>query len=138
MGLPMRRLKMNHLNGRTIKTGKRIVALATINFLVAIQLVGCAGVGPATINRDRFDYVSAISESWKRQTLLNLLKTRYLDAPVYMDVASVINQYALESEIELGFAWNGGQTQSIGGRGMYTDRPSLTAPSWERNLPEVY
>jgi hypothetical protein len=126
MGLPMRRLKMNHLNGRTIKTGKRIVALATINFLVAIQLVGCAGVGPATINRDRFDYVSAISESWKRQTLLNLLKTRYLDAPVYMDVASVINQYALESEIELGFAWNGGQTQSIGGRGMYTDRPTIT------------
>ena len=105
---------------------KRIVTLASIISLVALQLVGCAGVGPATINRDRFDYVSAISESWKRQTLLNLLKTRYLDAPVYMDVASVINQYALESEIELGFAWNGGQTQSIGGRGMYTDRPTIT------------
>ena len=43
-----------------------------------------------------------------------------------MDVASVINQYALESEIELGFSWNGGQTQSIGGRGMYTDRPTIT------------
>ena len=83
-------------------------------------------MGPTTIDRDRFDYVSAISESWKRQTLLNLLKTRYLDAPVFMDVASVINQYALESEIELGFSWNGGQTQSIGGRGMYTDRPTIT------------
>ena len=94
--------------------------------LTAVQLAGCSAVGPTTIDRDRFDYVSAISESWKRQTLLNLLKTRYLDAPVFMDVASVINQYALESEIELGFSWNGGQTQSIGGRGMYTDRPTIT------------
>ena len=94
--------------------------------LAAAHLAGCSAVGPTTIDRDRFDYVSAISESWKRQTLLNLLKTRYLDAPVFMDVASVINQYALESEIELGFSWNGGQTQSIGGRGMYTDRPTIT------------
>jgi len=94
--------------------------------LIVFFVGGCTAVGPATIDRDRFDYVSAISESWKRQTLLNLLKTRYLDAPVFMDVASVINQYALESEVELGFAWNGDPTQSIGGRGMYTDRPTIT------------
>jgi hypothetical protein len=100
--------------------------MAMLIALTAVQLAGCSAVGPTTIDRDRFDYVSAISESWKRQTLLNLLKTRYLDAPVFMDVASVINQYALESEIELGFSWNGGQTQSIGGRGMYTDRPTIT------------
>jgi hypothetical protein len=100
------------------------VALLAVS--AAVHLAGCSAVGPATIDRDRFDYVSAISESWKRQTLLNLLKTRYLDAPVFMDVASVINQYALESEIELGFSWNGGQTQSLGGRGMYTDRPTIT------------
>jgi len=94
--------------------------------LIVFFVAGCTAIGPATIDRDRFDYVSAISESWKRQTLLNLLKTRYLDAPVFMDVASVINQYALESEVELGFSWNGGQTQGIGGRGMYTDRPTIT------------
>jgi hypothetical protein len=117
---------MKFLNSGAIKTEKRIVALMAIISFAAVQLIGCAGVGPATINRDRFDYVSAISESWKRQTLLNLLKTRYLDVPVYMDVASVINQYALESEIEMGFSWNGGQTESIGGRGMYTDRPTIT------------
>ena len=61
--------------------------------LVGALVAGCtAGIGPQTVARDRFDYVSAISDSWKRQTLLNLVKTRYLDAPVFMDVASVINQ----------------------------------------------
>ena len=117
---------MELLNGRRIETEKQVAAFLATLFLVAAQFVGCTPIGPATIDRDRFDYVSAISESWKRQTLLNLLKTRYMDAPVFIDVASVINQYALESEIELGFSWNGGQTQRIGGRGMYTDRPTIT------------
>lgn len=105
----------------------KLLAKAVLSIvLIAVLFIGCSAIGPETIDRDRFDYVTAISESWKRQTLLNLLKTRYLDAPVFMDVSSVINQYALESEIELGFSWNSAQTQSVGGRGMYTDRPTIT------------
>jgi hypothetical protein len=54
-----------------------------ITVLISVLLfAGCTGIGPPTVDRDRFDYVSAISESWKRQTLLNLIKVRYLDAPV--------------------------------------------------------
>lgn len=99
-------------------------------FAALISLVlfaGCSGIGPPTVDRDRFDYVSAISESWKRQTLLNLIKTRYLDAPVFMDVTSVISQYALEGEIEMGFEWDDADTQTLGGgRAMYTDRPTIS------------
>ena len=101
--------------------------------LAAVQLTGCAGIGPKTVARDRFDYVSAISESWKRQTLLNLVKTRYLDAPVFLDVASVINQYSLENEVSLGASgefYNKGESSfispEIGVRGRYTDRPTIT------------
>jgi hypothetical protein len=60
----------------------------------ALALAGCASLGPATVARDRFDYVEAISDSWKRQmllNLLNLLKVRYADAPVFLDVTSVIS-----------------------------------------------
>jgi hypothetical protein len=97
--------------------------------LVALQIAGCAGIGPPTVARDRFDYVSAISASWKQQTLLNLLKTRYADAPVFMDVTSVINQYAIEGEVQLGATWAEsplGDSQNIGGSGRYTDRPTIT------------
>jgi hypothetical protein len=37
-----------------------------------------------------------MSESWKRQMLLNMVKIRYMDARVFLDVASVIYQYSVE------------------------------------------
>jgi hypothetical protein len=104
-------------------------AVTGLMILLILQIGGCSGIGPPTVARDRFDYVSAISDSWKRQTLLNLLKTRYADAPVFMDVTSVINPYAVEGEIQLGATWAQsplGDSQNIGGRGKYTDRPTIT------------
>jgi hypothetical protein len=99
--------------------------------LAALLLGGCASMGPPTIARDRFDYVSAVSESWKQQMLLNLLKVRYFDAPVFMDVASVINSYSLEGEVS--FADQaapenrlGDTFRALGATGRYADRPTIS------------
>jgi hypothetical protein len=54
---------------------KIIFAMAMLN--------GCASSGPGTVARDRFDYISAISEPWKSQMLLNLVKLRFDDAPCF-------------------------------------------------------
>jgi len=123
---------MNMLKDHAAKIWANGVTMAAM-ILVAAHFAGCAGIGPKTVVRDRFDYVSAISESWKRQTLLNLLKTRYLDAPVFMDVASVITQYSLEQEVGLGVSgefYNRGEPSfigpEIGVKGTYTDRPTIT------------
>ena len=40
------------------------------------RLRSCASIGPRTATRDRFDYRGSISEWWKRQTLLNIVKAR--------------------------------------------------------------
>jgi hypothetical protein len=60
--------------------------------LAFLFLGGCAGIGPPTVSRDRFDYTAAISESWKHQMLFNMVKIRYGDAPVFLDVSSVMRQ----------------------------------------------
>src|SRR5574342_991360 len=65
-------------------------------------LAGCTAIGPATVARDRFDYTTAISDSWKRQMLFNIVKIRYGDAPVFLDVSSVISQYQIAGQISLG------------------------------------
>jgi hypothetical protein len=40
---------------------------------------------------------AAISDSWKNQMLLNLVKARYAEAPVFLDIASAINSYSIET-----------------------------------------
>jgi hypothetical protein len=99
--------------------------------MAAVLLVGCAGIGPKTIPRDRFDYSAAISDSWQNQMLLNMVKLRYAETPVFVDVTSVISQYAVEGQVNLGATFNnplagGSDTQSVGGKGKYTDRPTIT------------
>jgi hypothetical protein len=112
----------------------------TLAAVVILFLSGCGGLGPKTIPRDRFDYASAISESWKKQMLLNMVKIRYADIPVFVDVASIINQYALEGEIRLGASWNEaitGDSQNVGGTGRYRDQPTITyAPLMGRRFAE--
>ena len=112
----------------------------TLGAVAILFMVGCAGIGPRTIPRDRFDYSSAISNSWKKQMLLNMVKIRYADIPVFVDVASVINQYALEGEISLGASWNDpvvGDSQNVGGTGTYRDQPTITyAPLMGKRFTE--
>src|SRR5262249_13863466 len=98
---------------------------------VAACLAGCASVGPPSIARDRFDYVESISSSWKSQMLLNLVKVRYGDVPVFLDVTSVINAYGFETQATLQ-----GQVTPTGragdtfigasGSGTYSDKPTIT------------
>lgn len=55
----------------------------TVCILVPLQLCGCASIGPPTIPRDRMNYSTVMGESRKEQTLLNIVRLRYVDAPVF-------------------------------------------------------
>lgn len=107
----------------------RIMKRGTIFGVVAIFFLAGCGVGPKTISRDRFNYATAIADSWKSQMLLNMVKIRYADAPVFVDVASVISQYSWEGEIRLGASWSdgiSGDGQNVGGTGRYREQPTIT------------
>jgi len=98
--------------------------------LVLLLTSSCASVGPKTIPRDQFDYGQAIANSWKEQLLLNVVGLRYVEAPVFVNVSSVINQYSLEGEVALGGGFSnsftGGHSATLGGAVRYADRPTIT------------
>lgn len=99
--------------------------------LVVLALAACSGLGPTTIPRDRFDYNAAISDSWKDQTLLNIVKLRYADVPLFVEVASVVSGYSLEGSASLlGSTGSSGNLDedsvSFGGNAKFTDRPTIT------------
>jgi hypothetical protein len=62
--------------------------------------------------------------------LLNLVKLRYADTPVFMDVSSVISQYELSGEVNATLGWDlvvpGQTSQTLGGSGLYAERPTIT------------
>ena len=111
----------------------------TVSLFLLAGLSGCASIGPGNVARDRFDYISAISDSWKAQMLLNLVKLRYGDAPVFLDVASVITQTGLQGTVAVSGTWwqnilqlpftsNAGVTAA----GTYGEKPTVTYLADER------
>jgi len=93
---------------------------------LVVALAGCTSLGPRSIIRDRFDYSAAISDSWKSQMLMNLVNIRYSDPPVFLDVASVISQYELDTLASLALTFTTANAQTAGGTVSYTDRPTIT------------
>src|ERR1700757_4981760 len=102
--------------------------------LMAFAACACSSVGPTTVPRDRIDYGTAIGDSWKQQTLLNIVKLRYGDFPVFLEVAQVIAGYQFTATAGEGFtaANNNGAVVgpfTVGGSvntsGAYIDRPTL-------------
>jgi hypothetical protein len=98
---------------------------------LTLTLASCASVGPRTVAVDRFDYSSAIADSWKEQTLLNIVKIRYVDLPVFVDVSSIVAGYSLQTGVTVGGVVSSeravqGNYGSISGQAVYTDRPTIT------------
>src|SRR5258706_1099468 len=69
--------------------------------LLAAMLGGSTHLGPGTIAVDRFDYSSSIAQSRKQQTLLNIVKLRSMDLPVFLDVASIVAGYSIQTSVNL-------------------------------------
>ena len=97
---------------------------------VVIGLIGCSSFGPPSVDRDRFEYINAIASSWKQQTLLNIVKLRYADTPVFLDVGQIISGYQLQGTVAIGGSVSStsyyGDILSMGSTGSFTDKPTIT------------
>ena len=66
----------------------------TLIFLTfAFMATGCMHpkIGPQSLPRDRSRYSISLADSWKELTLLNIVKVRYLDPPVYVDIGNIVS-----------------------------------------------
>ena len=97
---------------------------------VCTLLASCGSYGPKSMDRDQLDYGQSIGDNWKNQMLANIVKIRFVDMPVFVDVGSIVSGYSLSTTVSgrLGFAdsFTGGDSQGLGASGTYTDRPTVT------------
>jgi hypothetical protein len=95
-----------------------------------VALTGCSSFGPKTVPQDQFNYNAAIAKSTHEQLLVNLVRLRYNETPVFLKVGSVISQYSRVASVNTGVAVNastqGDNTATAGGSMSWADRPTIT------------
>jgi hypothetical protein len=87
----MNRLRLVH--GRC----RFLACLGTV--AAAVSVGACSSIGPMTVPRDRLEYSTSVGESWKQQTLLNIVKLRYGDIPTFLEVTQVVAGYQVQTVI---------------------------------------
>jgi len=85
-------------------------------------------IGPNSLPRERSLYSVSLADSWKEVTLLNIVKVRYLDPPVYVDIANIVSSYTLaQSATAGGIIEPGGlSSASLGGSIGLSHSPTIT------------
>ena len=100
-----------------------------IGVIFVFGVVGCGSLGPGRVPGDNFNYNEAIAQSTREQMLLNLLRLRYLEPPLFLKVSSVLTQYTYEGDV--GVAGTRGFSAApdtiTGGANLgYAERPTVT------------
>ena len=110
----------------------RVPLRPILGVILASAVAGCASIGPATIKRDRTDYSGAMASSWKEQMLLNIVKFRYFDPPVFLDVSSVVSTQELQTQADASARLfphpisTAQEYRDLSVTGRYTDRPTVS------------
>ncbi len=105
-------------------------ALALILGLTLFTTNCATRFGPRTIPAARFDYNDRIARSQNDQLLLNLVRLRYRDTPVFLDVGTVIAQYTFDARVGVGPTLNvdgvAGTELGVDVGGSYKENPTIT------------
>jgi hypothetical protein len=116
--------------GGRFNLGARLFAVG-MSVVTAGACAGCRSFGAARLPGDQFDYNEALSRSVNEQMLLNIVRLRYSEPPVFLAANSILTQYVYSGSVGAegaGGASLGDPLWSVGGgvNGLYMERPTIT------------
>ena len=83
----------------SIRASSRHRCSAVALLLACLPLGGCFGIGPERLSRDEIDFSRALAISDNQQTLLNIVRLRYAEAPTFLDLTQVISGYQAQQNL---------------------------------------
>jgi hypothetical protein len=112
------------------KTKKASCRCFLLIMAAVFVISGCAAQGAKRVPGDRFDYNGAIAQSTREQMLLNIVRSRYLEVPVFLTVSSVLTQYEYDHSVDLTAILEFGSGTTDRGIGeanlRFSERPTIT------------
>ena len=103
-------------------------SLLTLTLAAGLLASGCAGLGHKTIRHERFDYNEALVRTWNEQMLLNLVRLKYRDTPLFLEISSIATQYQFQRSIAAGadLDFDGGNGYTAGTGLSYVESPTIS------------
>jgi hypothetical protein len=97
--------------------------------LVALLGGGCAtGLGPGALRGERPDYNQQIVRSADAEMLLNLVRLRYNDSPLFLELGTIVAQYSYDGSVAVGgqISGSGPSNATVGTSLGYSEKPTVT------------
>ncbi len=101
--------------------------LAVLAIFLALASGGC--LGPQAVKTTRLKYNEAFRKTSAEQTLLNIVRLRYADTPVFLDLPSITSQFEATGGGNYSYGLNGegpGRTNLGGMEFLFRDSPTLS------------
>lgn len=96
--------------------------------LPALLLAACQGVGPRFLAADRGLYNLALQRTNNEQLLLNVVRLRYRDTPVFVEVTGVASKLRVTQETNVGVTLRNGQSTpwELGTGTTWSEEPTIS------------
>ncbi|MCM8525575.1 MAG: hypothetical protein NE327_03595, partial [Lentisphaeraceae bacterium] len=97
--------------------------------LALTLLTGCGSlVGPQNIRNERQDFNVALQQTNDEQMLLNLVRMKYRDTNMFLEVGAVASQYTLTSNVTASGSLKDNFSNSIGlgSKIEYQEKPTIS------------
>lgn len=95
--------------------------------LVALLTAGCTtGFGPKFVRSERPDYNEHIIRSSDTEMLLNLIRLRYNDSPLFLELGTVVASYTHDAEFTAGASISDDAAGTLGGSLALGEHPTVT------------
>jgi len=114
----------------TSNTGYITSTRAAIAVAIALSVLlgGCAQLGPQAIKATRLDYNIAVQKTTDEQLLVNLVRMRYRDTPLFIDVSAIASQLNITGGASASgnLLPNIADSYEIGGSVEFSETPTIS------------
>src|SRR6478609_11718780 len=81
----------------TMRTRNRALRLLARAFLLALLLGSSGCLGPSAVRSTRLRYNEVVRATNDQQLLLNLVRLRYADSPIFIDLPNITSQFEVSA-----------------------------------------